>query len=410
MMGSSRLLEFNSVDDFCRIHNRATEAERESELARLQRFNREQHGYKAYTVELGLQGESERLAYAILRVRLDHDANLFPPAGHSFGVKLVPDKLTSPNGKAMRPGKEIISPPKPRAKQPEPKETQRTTQVEDLAHGGRWKGYIEVEVGPGSWSQTTPRAPASSCPTSTLSAAQDLKIQVFEDSPELKVVFELRHSTHTRDLELKCLEIMKEEHNLKQLEYFISSKPSSTLNIDNIIPSLFDPTKISDQKSSDIAKNIIDSFNSDQLGAYNQLARLPMRNFFLPGCPRSGKTYWALSVALLFQTNIPTRVLYLMDINKPLLKIADRMRQRYEEVKMPTRVVALGFWPERNENQMWTLNGPPPGFTPTHFTALRSSPNFSMAFRAIINRYRPMPPAQDCEDVEGAWSRKIACG
>lgn len=93
-------------------------------------------------------------------------------------------------------------------------------------------------------------------------------------------------------------------------------------------------------------KKVTSDFDENQRLAYAGLSSLPERILFLPGGPGSGKTWWALTLAVLAQAGVTTcRVLYLVDINKPVDDAANRMYQMCRDLGVERSVVRVMGWP-----------------------------------------------------------------
>lgn len=319
----------------------------------------------------------------LCRVLLNRYGRLFPSPGLVFGATLV-----SANGRAingyMKPAKEVL---------------------EATAKDGTWKDYTEIRVELGTWSQTKPRQPAEQTRSSSSKPGAELKTTLCPDrSMPIRIKFELRTSTHTYDVELKSLErltkVTASDARKKAMEYHVSLKSSIDLSIVDIIPGLRDGMRTSSHETRQWKERITEGFNSDQLQAYKQLTSMPEGNFFLPGSPGSGNTYWALNTVLIIHKLCQARVLYLMDINKPLISIAHRMGDLYDDLNDTWKVVRLRVYPERTPSQAWKLgNGESPS---TNFNYLAASPDFISSFVAIVRKCRVgTPPAKDQDNCEG---------
>ncbi|KAK0613122.1 P-loop containing nucleoside triphosphate hydrolase protein, partial [Bombardia bombarda] len=89
--------------------------------------------------------------------------------------------------------------------------------------------------------------------------------------------------------------------------------------------------------------------DTDQWTAYMRLKSIPRGVCIVPGGAGAGKTRWSLLVAAMAQMRRPTKVLYLIDINKPLDDTASKMMRIYKDLGMKKNVIRMLKWPRELE-------------------------------------------------------------
>lgn len=158
-------------------------------------------------------------------------------------------------------------------------------------------------------------------------------------------MFHIRISDTTKDAELQALNTMK---NRPQLRYFVHmDKVSTKFDLAQTLPHLLDMRHIKDETLRRSAARVHTGFNDNQLQALESLKTLPGRIFWMSGYPGAGKTHTALSFAGLSQmTTRPIRVLYLVDIDKAVDEVAERMANLYDSLEMNKTVVRMHNWPK----------------------------------------------------------------
>ncbi|KAH6684892.1 P-loop containing nucleoside triphosphate hydrolase protein [Plectosphaerella plurivora] len=93
------------------------------------------------------------------------------------------------------------------------------------------------------------------------------------------------------------------------------------------------------------AEMVLRSYNTDQRQALKLMRKLPNGLAFVPGCPGSGKTHWALSNVALAQSGTnKAQTLYLLDINHTVDDAADRMVRIYKGWGIKRRVIRMFTW------------------------------------------------------------------
>lgn len=205
------------------------------------------------------------------------------------------------------------------------------------------------------------------------------------NNPSIKVQLELRVTTATRDAELEALETFMNTMKSPAVEratsksiafryYVLLHEPTIWTNLEELFPHMFNFDLIEDEFRREFAKRIVSNFDQHQVDAYNSLRKIPHGLRFLPGGPGAGKTRWALNVVTLAQmSKKKVRVLYLMDINKPVDDLATRLAGVYEQIPGKKGKVIRMYGYAKEEGR-----GRNPG-----------APDFSPAFIRQVKRMSP---------------------
>ena len=174
----------------------------------------------------------------------------------------------------------------------------------------------------------------------------------------IKVQIELRICPATRNAELEALgtffDTARENINpdtdagkIQLFNYFVLlHEPTQWFNLEEAFPYMFDLTKIEDEQCRDFAKEIIEGMDFHQLIAYHSLKKIPHHMCFVPGGPGSGKTRWALNLATLAQFGPKkVRILFMLDLNKPVDDVAKRMAEIYGRIPgNDKKVIRMHGW------------------------------------------------------------------
>jgi len=114
-------------------------------------------------------------------------------------------------------------------------------------------------------------------------------------------------------------------------------------------PHMRSPALVTDKDLRDNLNRMYHTFDSDQKSAYLRLGRIPDGVFLLPGGAGTGKTRWALCVAAMAQATGTAKVLFLIDINRPLDDTASKMLRLYKELGMQRKVIRMLKWPKERQ-------------------------------------------------------------
>lgn len=135
-----------------------------------------------------------------------------------------------------------------------------------------------------------------------------------------------------------------------------SQEPPTSVDLFDTLPHMGNPL------DADLPRKLIDMFtdlNEDHLAAYYGLSEVPARLHMVSGCPGAGKTHWNLLVAAIAQAKPAIRVedntsgnrlrrakiLYLIDVNKPVDDVADRMFRLCQGVGLDRKIIRMYGWP-----------------------------------------------------------------
>ncbi|KAG8158305.1 hypothetical protein KVR01_012066 [Diaporthe batatas] len=174
----------------------------------------------------------------------------------------------------------------------------------------------------------------------------------------LRVSFKLRVSTSTRNAELGALWSLDQGvkghgdgHSPWQIEaykYFVLlGHPTGHMPLFSLFPHMLDAFVRPDSIPPQLLR-LFQTLNDQQQHAFQQLLReIPNGICVVHGCPGAGKTHWNLVVAAALQSKdeitYPGRespeprknkVLYLIDINRPLTDAANKMARLYDDLEL----------------------------------------------------------------------------
>lgn len=184
-----------------------------------------------------------------------------------------------------------------------------------------------------------------------------------------------------------------------------TQKPPISINLFDKLPHMKDPL------ASNLPAKLVAKFtelNEDHLEAYCGLGNVPARLHMVSGCPGAGKTHWNLLVAAIAQAKPApledaktgkersrrAKVLYLIDVNKPVDDVADRMFRLSRATGLDTKVVRMYGWPYELKKSQFidagsmkgldaALNGESTG---------ESLLDFTSQFMAIAHKREPSQP------------------
>lgn len=174
----------------------------------------------------------------------------------------------------------------------------------------------------------------------------------FNKKKGVMIAFKLSISKATKDAELGSLDKLflnpKKNRTVKQkaaFDYLMNFKnPRFTVNMLAHFPQLKDPLNNPLGMPSKVV-SMLKGFNEHQRIAYrNVLSNLPCGICILPGGPGAGKTHWNLVLTAAIQSKDLTvygpderversaKVLYLLDINKPLDDTSNKIVKLYKDL------------------------------------------------------------------------------
>jgi hypothetical protein len=182
------------------------------------------------------------------------------------------------------------------------------------------------------------------------------------------VKFQLKTSKHTMEAEIGSIKRFTDAYDpqdedgpydvsSKQQEafqYLMSFRPSdieSRVNLFDHIPHMH-PDHLKHNLTPDVV-NQFEKFNEHQKAAYEKLlSNLPCGVGILPGGPGAGKTTWNLTVSCLAQARDiqnggkkrGIKVLYLLDINKPLDDTICKIINLYDQLGLKKKAVRVIHW------------------------------------------------------------------
>lgn len=217
------------------------------------------------------------------------------------------------------------------------------------------------------------------------------------DKKAIKVNIKLSISSATKDAEFGAVTKLalnpKNDRTPKQhaaFGYIMNFKnPRFTVSLFDHFPHLVDPMNRGALPAKVIA--MLKGFNEHQISAYRTgLGDLPCGICILPGGPGAGKTHWNLVLTTAIQSKNEiwlapdkceqrsAKVLYILDINKPLDDTSNKMVKLYKSLGLNKHAVRLYGWHYRGKG---TGN-------------LDFSGKFM--FMARLNRYRKQTFNPDC--------------
>lgn len=175
------------------------------------------------------------------------------------------------------------------------------------------------------------------------------------DGSKFGASFKLRVSSTTVNMEIGAMDTLLAAHANKTqgqerqaaaFSYLMNFQQSSYVSLFNLFPQL--PKDPHNPAGSSLPPKLIERLqrlDSNQVAAWtSNLAKCPDRICFVPGGPGAGKTFWNLTLA----ASLQTKVLYLLDINRPLTDVANKMlrlcKEMYGESMKPWSVIRLFYW------------------------------------------------------------------
>lgn len=217
------------------------------------------------------------------------------------------------------------------------------------------------------------------------------------DKKAVMVTITLSMSTATKDAEIGAIDKLYKnigetlsEKQQAAFRYLLAFKQTPfTVNMFNHFPHLRDPINNPGGMPPKVI-TMLKGFNAHQQAAYKTvLSSLPCGIGILPGGPGAGKTHWNLVVTAAIQSkniiyhgpdsfsNRSAKVLYILDINKPLDDTCNKIIKLYRSLGLKKYAVRLYGW---------------------HYGFRRGKPEFvnKFMFTARLNRYRRHTSSGGC--------------
>lgn len=185
------------------------------------------------------------------------------------------------------------------------------------------------------------------------------------DKKAVRITMKLRLSSATKDAEFSAIEKLfknpNDELTPKQkaaFKYLLDFKDVPfTVNLFQHFPHLRDPLNNPGGMPAKVV-TMLKGFNAHQRMAYKTvLSSLPCGICIIPGGPGAGKTHWNLVLTAAMQSknlifhgpedfsNRSAKVLYILDINKPLDDTCNKIVRLYKSLGLKKRAIRLYGWP-----------------------------------------------------------------
>lgn len=338
------LYVFDDPAEYHRRHSQGTLVEFQNESKEINAFNEKQMAFKAWVVANVWQGK-EKSGWMFL-VRPGEQSQCFPKEGETCEVLIL-----SKSGKIQRSkwlDAERVD--NPAASMGLPEDAYRLAAFEvkvpkDLAAGvlRPIKGDPD-EVEHGGTSNKNNK-------------------YILGDKKAIMVNIKLRISSATKDAEFGAVTKLalnpKNDRTQKQHDAFLYlmdfKNPRFTVSLFNHFPHLADPMNRGLLPAKVIT--MLKGFNEHQITAYRTLlGDLPCGICICPGGPGAGKTHWNLVLTAAIQSKNEiwlapgiseprsAKVLYLIDINKPLNDTSNKMVKLYRTLGLKKHAVRLYGW------------------------------------------------------------------
>lgn len=190
------------------------------------------------------------------------------------------------------------------------------------------------------------------------------KQYAFGDKKAVRITMKLRLSSATKDAEFGAIDkLFKSTDDLTSKQkaafrYLLDFKDVPfTVNLFQHFPHLRDPLNNPGGMPPKVV-TMLKGFNAHQRMAYKSvLSSLPCGICIIPGGPGAGKTHWNLVLTAAIQSknvifhgpesfsNRSAKVLYILDINKPLDDTCNKIVRLYKSLGLKKHAVRLYGWP-----------------------------------------------------------------
>ncbi len=318
------ILAFSSPGEFRARHEAATKAEFEVQQRKVNEFNNLQPALEAWVITAP-PAHQPGMGY-ILRVHFSFEGmreKIDPPGiGQSCELRFLGEDGTPSSWCFCQSGAEII------------------------ALGQSWNDTIEFVAYP---TQADVKTLGDSLDPLLRSNAP-AKLRRKTTGRSVKVNLKLKASKTTMLAELGALDRLingeASERGMNAFNYLMSfSNPKIIFDLSTRFPHLADLREIPDAELREAWREMVGSFDEDQERAISSITSLPDRICFVPGGPGSGKTWWALTMALIAQCGVePCKILYLVDINKPVDDAVDRAYAMCGKLGMKKSLIRVSAW------------------------------------------------------------------
>ncbi|KUI59005.1 ATP-dependent helicase NAM7 [Cytospora mali] len=336
------LYVFSDGAEYYRRHTQGTLVEFQNESREIDNFNAKETPFKTWVV--AKVGERKERSSWMFLVRPGDSAGwCFPKEDESCDLRLL-----SKNGKAKK------------SKWWDAERVENPAASMGLSEEAHHLAAFEVKV-PNDVPEDLLR-PLQSDPDYHSDSKVNQKY-LLSDKRAVRVNIKLGISAATKDAELGAVTKLFSNPNQNRTEkqhaafqYLLDFKnPRFTVNMFNHFPHLRDPMNNPGRMPQKVVK-ILEGFNEHQIVAYkNVLSNLPCGICIIPGGPGAGKTHWNLVLTAAIQSkdvfwygpdNMSRRsakVLYILDINKPLDNTSDKI-VLYKSLGLKKLAVRLNGW------------------------------------------------------------------
>lgn len=241
-----------------------------------------------------------------------------------------------------------------------------------------------------------------------------------------RVTIELRVSTSTRDAELSALRMLElgrkgqvtgsSQWQLHAYKYFVNlSSPTGHMRLFCMFPHMMDPI-LKPETTSPRLVELFQRLNEQQKSAFkNLLDNIPNGICIVHGCPGAGKTHFNLAVVAAMQSRDEimlsgaqspspwsNKVLYLIDINRPLNDTANKMARLYGELGLTKTSKTDGSRGPRVAIRMYCWSYEKTSASRNRLQAEWDELNHRMEHRGSTEESQQRPSAQQAGDSAAA--------
>ncbi|KAJ0123010.1 hypothetical protein J7T55_011472 [Diaporthe amygdali] len=373
------LYVFDDPAEYHRRHSQGTLVEFQNESKEINAFNEKQIAFKAWVVANVWQGKDKSGWMFLIRPG-DQSQWCFPKEGENCEIMILSKSGKEKKSKWL--DAERVD--NPAASMGLPEEAYRLAAFEVKVPKDVPPGLLNpIQDDPDDFDHgITP---------------QKSRKYLFGDKKAVKVNIKLSISSATKDAEFGAVTKLalnpENDRTQKQYDAFLYlmefKSPRFQVNMFNHFPHLQDPMNRGALPAKVIT--MLKGFNEHQISAYRTvLGNLPCGICILPGGPGAGKTHWNLVLTTAIQSRNEiwlapnkfeqrsAKVLYILDINKPLDDTSNKMVKLYKSLGLKKYAVRLYGWHYRG----------------TGTGKLDFSSKFM--FMARLNRYRKQSINPDC--------------